>query len=188
MSPPVLVVGSYPPIPVAGAPVTVREVRRLWAAGEEVYVVSPRLSAAHLSIPVTGPMAGRRLRVARERCGARRLVLVVEPGYPFAGPLSYRLLTAASMARAVKEFDHVRLVVAGPVPLPTAAWARFVAGVAEVDIDQPGPSERGVTPIGPPEHPLSARPRQLAGMAGRFLLGERWPALRRRLLGRTVQR
>ena len=37
-----LVVGSYPPVPGPPAAATVAAVRRAWAAGREVVVVSPR--------------------------------------------------------------------------------------------------------------------------------------------------
>jgi hypothetical protein len=36
-------------------------VQRAWADGDEVTVASPRLSAAHLAVPVVGLLAGRRL-------------------------------------------------------------------------------------------------------------------------------
>jgi len=150
----VLVVGSYPPIPVAGAAVTVREVRRAWDAGDEVRVVAPRLSAAHLAIPVKGPLAARRLDYARRRYGARRIVVVVEPGYPL-GAWS----TAWSLARALRRFDHVRLVRTADVPERTRGWARLAARADEVEVVAPGPTAAGVTPLGSPEVTMWIRVR-----------------------------
>ena len=151
---PVLVVGSYPPIPVGGAAATVGEVRRAWAAGDEVRVVAPRLSAAHVAIPVTGLLAARRLDYARRRFGARRIVLVVEPGYPLV-----TRGTAWSLARALRRFDHVRLVRTSDVPLRTAGWDRLAALAHEVDVAEPGPTAPGVTPLGPPEVTMWVRVR-----------------------------
>ncbi len=181
LPPPVLIVGSYPPIPVAGAPITVREVRRAWAAGDEVTVVSPRLSAAHLAVPVHGVLAGRRLANVRRVAGANRLVLVVEEGFPFSGPAPVQLATAALLLRSLRGFRHVRVVRAGPVPLADGIWDRLVAAADEVAADEPGPTAPGVTPIGPPEVERAERPAQVADAAARRLLGSRYPAGRARL-------
>ena len=145
MTGPVLVVGSYPPIPVAGAAVTVREVHRAWAAGDEVRVVAPRLSASDIAIPVTGPFAFRRLDYARRLYGASRVVVVCEPGYPDLGPLG-----AVSLARALRRFEHVRLVRTADVTTGPG-WDRLAARADEVEVAAPGPAAAGVTPVGSPE-------------------------------------
>lgn len=182
MTDPVLVVGSYPPIPVAGNPVTVAEVRRAWAAGDEVVVVSPRLSAAHLAVPVSGPLAGRRLGNVKRHTGARRLVLVVEPGFPLPQETVLQLASAALLARAMRRFDHVRLVRAGSLDgIAPRAWHLLASAADEVASAEPGPRAPGVTPLGPPEVPLSQQPRRLAGMAASRVLGRRAPAVRARL-------
>ncbi len=80
--PRVLVVGSYPPIPLPAAAATMAAVQRAWADGDEVTVASPRLSAAHLAVPVVGLLAGRRLGNLHRHTGASRLVMVLEPGLP----------------------------------------------------------------------------------------------------------
>lgn len=191
VAPPVLVVGSYPPIPVPGAPATVAEVRRAWAAGDEVTVVSPRLSAAHLAVPVFGELAGRRLRNVARHTGARRLVLVVEEGFPFpSGPAPRQLVTALVLLLAFKEFGHVRLVRAGSVSLPTPVWNRLAAAADEVAEAEPGPAATGVTPLGPPEVARSELPAHLADRAARRLLGPQARAwLRsRRSLRRLLRR
>lgn len=190
MNPPVLIVGSYPPIPVAGTPATVEEVRRAWAAGDEVTVVSPRLSAAHLTVPVYGPLAGRRLDNVRRHTGARRLVLVAEPGFPLPllGPM--QVPSAAALARAMRSFEHVRLVRAGSLGgLTPRAWAMLEAAAHEVVPAEPGPTALGVTPLGPREVPPSQQPRRLAALVARKALGSRAPAVRARLgaLGRKVR-
>ena len=188
MSPPdpVLVVGSYPPIPVAGAPVTVREVRRAWDMGDEVVVVSPRLSAADLTVPICGPLAGRRLDNVRRRTGARRLVLVVEPSFPFPPDPFMQLVTAAGLARAVRRFDHTRLVYAvapgAGVGVSGRAWLWLAAAADDVVPEDGGPTDPGVTPGGPPEVAWSERPGHLARRA---LGPRRLAGLRRvRRLGR----
>jgi hypothetical protein len=187
----VLIVGSYPPIPVAGAPATVREVRRAWAAGDEVTVVSPRISAAHLAVPVFGPLAGRRLDNVRRHTGAHRLVLVVEPGFPFPGSPVLQAATAAALVVALRRFEHVRLVRVGAVPMPAAVWKRLAAAADEVFAETPGPpapgviahgvTVPGVTVLGPPEVAWSERPAQLFGLMARRVLGSRAPAVRARL-------
>lgn len=182
MTPPVLIIGSYPPIPVAGTPVTVDEVRRAWAAGDEVTVVAPRLSAAHLTVPVHGPLAGRRLDHVRRHTGARRLVLVAEPGFPLPRAAALQVATAAVLARAMGSFEHVRLVRAGPLDgVSRRAWDLLAAAADEVVSTEAGPTAPAVTPLGPPEVPLSLQPRRLAGVVARRTLGDRAPAVRARL-------
>jgi hypothetical protein len=170
----VLIVGSYPPIPVAGAPVTLQEVRRAWDMGDEVTVVSPRISAAHLAAPVFGPLAGRRLDNVRRLTGARRLVLVVEPGFPFPPRPLLQLSTAAALARAMGRFDHSRLVYAvapsAGLGVAARAWARLADAADEVVPGDGGPTDPGVTPLGPPEVRWRERPEQLARRLARRLL------------------
>jgi hypothetical protein len=175
-----LVVGSYPPVPVAGAEATVAEVRRAWAAGDEVTVVSPRLSAAHLAVPISGPLAGRRLDNVRRHTGARRLVMVVERGFPLPDQPLLQIITAASLAPVLRRFDHVRLVRAGGEVHPRA-WALLAAAAGELAEAPAGPTAPGVTPLGPTEVPLSERPRRLAAGVARRVLGSRAPAVRARL-------
>jgi hypothetical protein len=159
---PVLIVGSYPPIPVAGARVTVAEVRRAWDAGQEVRVVAPRLSAAHVAIPVTGLLAARRLDYARQLYGARRIVLVVEPAYPLG-----TWGTAWSLGRALRRFDHIRVVRTADLPESTTGWHRLAALAHEVDVADPGPTAAGVTPLGSPEVTMGVRVRaRLAPLRG----------------------
>ncbi|HWE57397.1 MAG TPA: hypothetical protein VG435_17965 [Acidimicrobiales bacterium] len=181
---PVLIVGSYPPIPVPGAPVTIAEVRRAWAAGDEVVVVSPRLSAAHLAVPVAGLLAGRRLANVARVAGADRVVLVVERGFPFLGrSRAEDIVTAELLARALRRFAGSRLVVAGPDAAPAAALARLRPAVAEVAQVDAGPAIPGVTVLGPPEVRPAEQPRRVAGLVARRLLGARAPVIRARLVG-----
>lgn len=191
----ILVVGSYPPVPVAGAPVTLAEVRRAWAAGDEVTVVSPRLSAAHLAVPVYGLLGGRRLDNLRRHTGARRLVLVVEPGYPLPPSRAQQAAAAAVLARSLRGFQHVRLVRAGSGPfLDPRAWSRLASAADEVSVEPAGPAADGVTPLGPPEEPVADRVRrvafQITRTVGKRVLGRRAPLVRARLasLRRAVRR
>lgn len=174
-----VILGSYPPIPRPASAVTLSEVESAWAAGTEVTVVSPRRSAADLSVPVAGLLAGRRLSHVARHTGARRLVLVTEPGFPLpAGNGPRPLLSAVLLARKQRRFEHVRLV-------RTAAdgrlAARILAGASTDVVDAltvPPPGD--VTPFGPPELPLRSRPMHLV----RRLLGPRLRRILRRLLGR----
>ncbi|MDA8046090.1 MAG: glycosyltransferase [Actinomycetota bacterium] len=188
---PVLVVGSYPPIPVAGASATLAEVRRAWAGGAEVTVVAPRLSAAHLTVPIHGVLAGRRLANVRRVTGADHVVLVLEDGYPFpVGPAPLQMATCMALEHALEGFRHVRVVRAGATSLAPAVWNRLVAAADEVTEVPPGPTAPGVTPLGPPEVTPAERPGQLAEAAARRLLGPRYPVVRARLgsLRRAIHR
>lgn len=178
MSGRVLVVGSYPPIPVPGAAASVAEVQRAWAAGYEVTVAAPRLSAAHYALPVAGLVAGRRLANLRRVTRSTRLVLVVEDGFP----LSHRspvlqVATAALLARAMRSFDHVRVVRAGQPNLQPPAWTRLAAVADEtVDVAAP-PAPPGVTAVGPPEEPPGQLARRIGRVAAQRVLGRRAPAV-----------
>jgi hypothetical protein len=174
----VLVVGSYPPVPVPGSIAAVAEVRRAWAEGNEVVVAAPRLGAAHLTVPVAGALAGRRLANVGRVTGARRLVLVVEDGYPFSQPaLPLQAMTAAALIWAFRSFDQVRLVrVSGGGPSPVL-WKRLAAAADETDDVEGGPPAPGVTPLGPPEQTPGERAKSLINR----LLGGRGPAIRARL-------
>lgn len=180
----VVVVGSYPPIPVPGAAASLVEVRRAWAGGADATAVAPRLSAAHLTVPVAGVLAGRRLANVGRVTGARRLVLVVEEGYPFSLPgWPGQAVTAALLIRAFRSFDHVRLVRAGRTGVHPAVWSRLVAAANDVvDVDPPAGAP-GVTPLGPPEETPAERTRRLARGGVRRVLGANEPAVRARLAG-----
>jgi hypothetical protein len=174
----VLVVGSYPPVPVAGSDASVAEVRRAWGEGNEVVVAAPRLGAAHLTVPVAGPLAGRRLVNVGRVTGARRVVLVVEDGFPFSQKaMPLQAMTAAALIWAFRSFDRVRLVrVAGGGP-PPLLWKRLVAAADETDDVEGGRTTPGVTPLGPPEQTPGERAKNLVNR----LLGGRGPAIRARL-------
>jgi hypothetical protein len=160
----VLVVGSYPPVPRPGSEASVAAVRRAWAAGSEVRVVSPRPSAAHLSVPVAGIFAGHRLTALRQLTGASTLILVAEAGLPVPpGPRVVQELTVWGVARAFGGFDRVTVVRAGSLEIPAEVEARLVARADEV-IDEPIPAglDPEVTVLGPPEVSLWERPRWMA--------------------------
>lgn len=175
----VLIAGTYPPIPRPAAEVTVGAVLDAWAAGYEVTVVSPRLSAAHLAVPIAGPLAGRRLDNVRGHTSARRLVLVAEPGFPV--PESGRaaqMATVAGLVPAMRRFDHVTIVKVGRLGLPAAVERRLLAGAHQVLPREPAGAAAGVTALGPSEVLPRDRPRYLAGKAARAAVG-----LGRRALG-----
>lgn len=176
----VLVVGSYPPIPLPAAAATLDAVRQAWADGDEVTVVSPRLSAAHLAVPVAGVLAGRRLANLRAVTSATQVVVVMERGFPVpatgAGGWAARLTqwpTAISLVRAFAGFDRVRLVRVGALDIPTDVEARLVGAADEVidAVADPAGGPAGVTALGPVEAPLRDRARQIAGTLVRRVLG-----------------
>lgn len=175
----VLVVGSYPPIPVPGAAAAVAEVKRAWASGSEVTVVAPRLCASHLTVPVYGLLAGRRLANVARVTGAERVVLVLEDGYPLpprTGPL--QVASAAALARALRGFGHVRLVQAGTVRMAPGVAGRLRAVADEYVTVDAGPAAPGVTPLGPPESHPGERVGRLAGRVAERALGRRAPQAR----------
>lgn len=177
----VLLVGSYPPIPVPGAAASIAEVRRAWQDGSKVTVVAPRLSASHLTVPVYGLLAGRRLANVGRVTGADRLVLVVEDGYPLpVGPLPLQMASAEMLVRAFRSFRHVRVVQVEGTRLPAPVEARLRDAAGEYVTLPGGPSSPGVTPLGPREVRPRDRGAQIAGRAARRLLGSKAPVLRSR--------
>ncbi len=175
----VLLVGSYPPIPVPGAAASTAEVRRAWNEGFEVTVVAPRLSASHLTVPVYGLLSGRRLANVGRVTGAARLVLVVEDGYPLPrGPVPLQMASAELLVRAFRSFTHVRVVQVEGTRLPAAVEARLRDSATEYVTMPGGPSSPGVTPLGPLEVRSRDRAARIAGHAARRLLGSRATTLR----------
>lgn len=174
-----LVVGSYPPIPVPSAAATLDAVRRELEGGREVKIVSPRPSAAHYSIPVTGLLAGRRLTRARVLSGCGRLVFCLEPGVPFDPPDRRTTVSrladvpvAISLARAIRRFEHSTLIITGETGAGAKAVSLLRDAVDEVIEDcRPGAPPSGVTVRGPKEVTQLGRVRRLAGKAARRVLG-----------------
>lgn len=179
MPPRVMVAGSYPPIPVPSAAATLDAVRREVAAGREVKVVSPRPSAAHYSVPITGLLAGRRLARVKALSGCERLVLCLEPGVPFAPPGRNGLLSrlssvpaAALLARSMRKFKHITVVETGDTGAPAKALSLLRQAADEVIQDRrDGEPPGGVTARGPRETRQRDRARRLAGRAARRVLG-----------------
>lgn len=175
----VLVVGSYPPIPVPGAAAAVAEVKRAWAERAEVTVVAPRLCASHLTVPVYGVLAGRRLTNVARVTGIDRVVVVLEEGYPLPPRTGLlQVASAAALARALKGFDHVRLVQAGRVRMAPGIAGRLRAVADEYVTVDAGPAPPGVTPLGPAESPPAERLGRLAGRVADRVLGRRAPQAR----------
>lgn len=173
-----IIAGSYPPIPVPAADSTLDAVRRALRDGEMISVVSPRPSAAHYSVPLLGPFAGRRLDRLRRMEHAERFVLVVEPGIPFDEPGSSTpfaepraMLTALSLARAMRRFDHTTVIVAGDTGAPSRAVGIITSAADEVIDDiREGRPPSGVTTRGPLEMRPRDRARRIVGGVARRLL------------------
>jgi hypothetical protein len=189
----VLVVGTYPPIPLPAARVTLAEVRRGWEAGHPVTVVSPRLSAADLMVPVAGPLAGHRLKNVQRHTNSNRLVLVIERGFPVPeGPEAVQWLTVLSLTRALKAFDHVTLVEVGSAGLAPRSHAALAAAADTVrDADDADDADdamvgdaalprstAGVTPLGPSETGPLDRSRQMTVALARKMLGRHYAGVR----------
>jgi hypothetical protein len=153
---PVLVVGSYPPIPRQAAAVSVAEVRAGWQDG------------CDLTAPIYGVLAGHRLDGVRRLTGASRLVLVVEDGFPLRpGPAALRQLTASGLIRAFRRFERVKVVVVGPAAPPVG---RLLAAADEVvSVPSDGVPPTGVTPLGPIDTGIGERAEHLARALARRL-------------------
>jgi hypothetical protein len=188
----ILVVGTYPPIPLPAAAATVAAVRQAWADGDEATVVSPRVSAAHLAVPVVGILAGRRLANLRRHAAATRAVLVAEPGVPLPsgyGPIARarQWETVRQLERAFAGFDHVTVVRTGTLDIAGPIEARLLRAATEV-VDHAGDGPRpplGVTPLGPVEVPPRERPRQITTAILRRVLGRYASPLRARVRAAT---
>ncbi len=203
-----LVVGSYPPVPGPPAAATVAAVRRAWAAGREVVVVSPRPSAAPLVLKATGArgIAREVVRLGRQN-GCDEVVLCLEPGWP----LRRRSGSGGrSLAAALSLFGHAEVVVTGGTSGEVSAYggahaslwraaaavtasseevAAFLraAGAPAVEVYGPfeGAGRHGpcfpagtVHPLEHGELLLRVRARRLLGALARKLLGRRAPAVR----------
>ncbi len=147
-------------------------------------VVSPRLSAADLMVPVAGPLAGHRLKNVQRHTSSNRVALVVEPGFPVpAGPGLLQWITVLGLVRALKAFDHVTVVRVGSAGLSSRADAAL-AGAADVVtqlvVDQAASprSATGVTPLGPSETGALDRGRQMTAVLARRVLGRHYAGLR----------
>jgi hypothetical protein len=146
-----LVAGSYAPAPGPAAAAAVAAVRRAWAEGREVLVVSPRPSAAPLVMPVAGAAVGRTLARLRVSAGAstglpgRRcegVVVCLEPGWPLGRgfrPARGRPVSRAELERAARAlaialsgFERAELVVTGDLEVPQDVLALLWPAVDKV--------------------------------------------------------
>jgi hypothetical protein len=180
----VLVIGSYPPVPTAGAPVTVAAALQLWREGARPHIVAPRASAAPLTVAVTGVLAGRRIDNLRRVTGAEDLVLCAERDLPIpAGGYPALLLplvqqvTVRRVCQALDRFDHVTLIACGDHRIPAAIWARLVFAADTVIDRSDATGTAGVTTLGPPEPRPAAAARRAAAFAPR-ILGRHTPRVR----------
>jgi hypothetical protein len=190
----VLVVGSYPPIPVPAAAATLAVVQRAWADGRQVTVASPRPSAAHLAVPVAGVLSGRRLAHLQQHTSSDHLILVLERGLPVpllpGHPLVARLLqwqTVRALRAGFGPFRTVTLVTVGPLGLPPRLLARLAAGTTgtlDGTADAGPPAPPGVTSRGPIELRWRDRPRQTARRLTYRILGRRAAPIVARLRAR----
>ena len=174
----VIVAGSYPPIPVPAAGATVDAVRRALLDGHEVRVISPRPSAAHISGPLIGPTAGRRLNRLRRLASSERLIFCLEPEVPFDSPDNpsvisrwKALATAYLLARTFDRFEHTTLVLVGDTGAPQEAVQILVRAANEIIEDRRvGQPPEGVTVRGPVEMRPRDLVRRFAGGTARRVL------------------
>jgi hypothetical protein len=136
----VVVIGSYPPLPGPATAATLAAVRRALDAGADVRVVSYRTGAADIAVPVTGPLAGRRLEHVRKYfAGPAEVVLGLQRGVPFSDPRpSQQVATALGLAVEMRRFRRATLLVGeDPEVLPAClqilatAVDRFVVATPE---------------------------------------------------------
>jgi hypothetical protein len=146
LDPPVLVFGSYPPVPGPASAATIAAVRQAWAEGHEVRVVSPRPSAAHLSAPLVGVLAGYHLNRVRHSSGATdRLVFGMEQGVPLpvlnavhsTGDWIRQRAAVAGLIMAFSRFRHVTLIVTGDLQVSPDVLAPLLRSVDEVLVASP---------------------------------------------------
>ncbi len=202
-----LVVGSYPPVPGPAAAATVAAVRRAWAGGQDVVVVSPRPSAAPFVLPSAGArgIARDMVRLGR-RHACDQVVLCIEPAWP------KRRRTdggTRSLAGALSSFRHAEVVVTGEVGGDWGHLARLwgaadllTAGSEELAASlraagapsvracepyqgaRPRPSPFPPGTVSPLEHDellVRVRARRRVGAVARKVLGRRAPAVRAQL-------
>jgi hypothetical protein len=201
------VVGSYPPVPGPAAAATVAAVRRAWAVGQDVVVVSPRPSAAPFVLRSAGTRGVARdmVRLGR-RHACDQVVLCIEPAWPVRGRTDGG---ARSLAAALSSFRHAEVVVTGEVGGDWGLLARLwvaaellTAGSEELAVslraagapsvracepyegarERPSPFSAGtVSPLEHGELLVRVRARRLLGRVARKVLGRRAPAVRAQL-------
>ena len=204
-----LVVGSYPPVPGPAAGATVAAVRRAWASGAEVVVVSPRPSAApYVLRSARGRAVSRRLVRLGQQHGCGTLVLGLERGWPTLGRAraggevlgaalsrfgTAELLVTGELGLAIEELGSlwraaavVTVTSGGALAAPELAARLEAAGARQVRCAAPDPgtllvSWASVGPTEPGDLLVSARARRALGAAARKVLGPRAPAVRAQL-------
>jgi hypothetical protein len=127
-------------LPGPATAATLAAVRRAWAAGVDVRVVSYRTGAADIAVPVAGALAGWRLEHIRKHFdGPPEVVLGLQRGVPFSDHRpSEQVATALGLATAMQRFRRATLLVGeDPEVLPVclrilaAAADRFVVATPE---------------------------------------------------------
>lgn len=128
----VVVIGSYPPLPGPATAATLAAVRRAFAEGKTVRVVSYRKGAADATVPVAGPLAGRRLEQVRKLfAGPPEVVLGLQRGVPFSDPgPSQQIATALGLAIGMRRFRRATVLV-GEDPEVLPVCFRILASAAE---------------------------------------------------------
>lgn len=134
--PDVVVIGTYPPLPGPGTAATLAAVRRAWGQGASVAMVAYRTAAAPLTVPVSGPLAGRRLaQVSRHFGGPPQVAVSLEKGVPFSDPRPWApWATAAGLALAFRKFSVVSVVVAQDPGVPRGCLALLALGGARFSV------------------------------------------------------
>ena len=196
-----LVAGSYPPVPGLAAAATVAAVRRVWAGGGEVVVVSPRPSAAPFVMPVVGAPVGRELVKFSRRGSGRRwggnarvaaacdeVVVCMEPGWPVPSrPGNNRQHRAVrSLVAALSRFEGAELVVTGDLGVAHDVLAGLWPAVQRVTASSEdaasalrvagAPNVRVVVPATSPGLTIQAGVAGVAGVAraGSLASTARW--------------
>jgi hypothetical protein len=184
----VLVVGSYPPVRTAGAAASLDQVKAVLAAGGEPTVVSPRTSAAHLEVAVSGMFAGRRLVNLKRVVGTGQVILVAERDLPIPTTFPVRALlplvqrlTVGQVKRGLRGFPRVTIVIADDLGVPARIEAALTAATADVRDERERYREAaapGVTALGPNERTPQEQLSDLATKLARRALGPAYPKAR----------
>jgi hypothetical protein len=156
-----LVAGSYPPIPGPAAAATVAAVRRAWADGYHVEVVSPRPSAAHHHARLAGRRAPMELGRLRRRRHVDDLILCLEPGMPFAEGVAAAAHRAevALLTRTLTKFRKVTIIVTGDLGVKPDTFAPLWRTVQEVVTRSDEDAEALVEQLHPPSGLVRVDPR-----------------------------
>lgn len=127
----VVVAAPYPTMGGPEARATLSRVRALVAQGHDVFVISPRPSAAHAHADPGSPRGAARLATLVR--SDDELILRLDAGALAVGSDSPKLLPGrVALAGAIRRASRCELVIDRVPPAVSARWVSLVAGAADV--------------------------------------------------------